>query len=56
MKRLLAAFVATCVASLACAAEGYPSKPIRYIVPFPPGGGTDAFARILSPKLTENLG
>jgi tripartite-type tricarboxylate transporter receptor subunit TctC len=38
------------------AAESYPSKLIRFIVPFPPGGGTDAFARILSPKLTEYLG
>ena len=36
--------------------QAYPAKPIRFIVPFPPGGGTDAFARILSPKLTEYLG
>lgn len=43
-------------AATAFAAESYPSKPIRFIVPFPPGGGTDAFARILSPKLTEYLG
>jgi len=40
----------------AFSAESYPGKPIRFIVPFPPGGGTDAFARILSPKLTEYLG
>src|ERR687883_209754 len=42
--------------SSAFAADAYPAKPIRFIVPFPPGGGTDAFARILSPKLTEYLG
>ena len=35
------------------AAEGYPDRPIRFIVPFPPGGGTDAFARVVGAKLTE---
>ncbi len=34
----------------------YPVKPIRVIVPFPAGGGIDAVARQLSPKLTEALG
>src|SRR5438477_4908406 len=37
-------------------AQDYPAKPIRFIVPYPPGGGTDIIARILQPRLTEALG
>ena len=37
-------------------AQSYPSKPIRLIVPYPPGGGTDIFARTLGSKLTATLG
>ena len=45
------------VLGAACAhAQTYPSKPIRFVLPFPPGGGTDALARILSPRLSERLG
>lgn len=38
------------------AQTAYPNKPIRFIVPFPPGGGTDIVARIITTKLAENLG
>ena len=46
-----------CFASLGLAqAQGYPTKPVRLIVPFPAGGATDLFARTLSQKIGEKLG
>jgi tripartite-type tricarboxylate transporter receptor subunit TctC len=37
-------------------AQAYPSKPVRMIVPFPPGGTTDLIARVVQPKFQEHLG
>ena len=37
-------------------AQSYPSKPIRFIIGFPPGGSNNIVARTLAPKLTEYLG
>jgi tripartite-type tricarboxylate transporter receptor subunit TctC len=51
--------VASLVAALvpvAAVAQSFPVKPIRLIVPFPPGGGTDVTARILSQALLESAG
>ena len=44
------------LALAACAADAYPVRPIRLLVPFAPGGGADALARILSPRLQETMG
>jgi tripartite-type tricarboxylate transporter receptor subunit TctC len=51
-----AAAAASMTPAAAFAQAGWPNKPIRLIVPFPPGGGTDAFARPLSKVLTAQLG
>lgn len=50
---LLAAALAT---GNALAADKYPTKPIRFVVPFPPGGGTDIVARVIAQRMTETLG
>lgn len=52
----LAAIIAAAGLAFSAAAQEYPARPVRLIVPFPPGGGTDFFARILSQRLGENLG
>jgi tripartite-type tricarboxylate transporter receptor subunit TctC len=59
MKRALAtvaAAVLCAVSSLASPAETYPSKPIRLIAPFPPGGGTDILSRIIAGPITDAWG
>ena len=58
MKRLLTSLMLSIAFAVPAgfAADNYPDRPVRFIVPFPPGGGTDAFARIVGAKLTEIWG
>jgi tripartite-type tricarboxylate transporter receptor subunit TctC len=56
-RRLLATAALLPVASAARAAnEEYPDKPVRLVVPFPPGGGADNLARAIMPKVSQALG
>ena len=48
--------ILACLPMLAAAAEAYPQKPIRLIVPFPPGGLSDALARIIGQHLAQEWG
>jgi tripartite-type tricarboxylate transporter receptor subunit TctC len=45
-----------CTMSVAAMAQQFPSKPIRMVVPFPPGGSVDTVARLIAPKMSETLG
>lgn len=62
MKAICTSGIAAAVALLGATvsassyAQAYPSKSIRWVVPFPPGGPTDLISRTLAPKLTEALG
>ena len=55
-RQALIATSAALAAPWARAQAGWPAKPVNIVVPFPPGGGTDAFARPLFASMTRNLG
>ncbi|MDO8595196.1 MAG: tripartite tricarboxylate transporter substrate binding protein [Sulfuricaulis sp.] len=54
LRTLITLLFAVCAGS--ASAQSYPSKSIRWIVAFPPGGGADVLSRMLSPKISEALG
>ena len=54
-KRTLLLAAALAALPLAASAQGYPSKPIRFVVPYPPGGPLDTIARLLGQKVAESV-
>ena len=54
-RKIISGMTLALVSGTLCA-QSYPSKPIRYIIPFAPGGGQDLVGRALAPRLTEGLG
>jgi tripartite-type tricarboxylate transporter receptor subunit TctC len=56
MVRLIALMLCSIFVSAAGAQEAYPSRPVRFILPFPPGGGTDILGRVISERLAASLG
>jgi tripartite-type tricarboxylate transporter receptor subunit TctC len=55
MRRLLLVLAAFALCG-AAAAQPFPSKPIRFLVTFPPGGSSDLIARAMAPRMSERLG
>ena len=60
-RRLLLAFIASALGTSSAWAQGqtvaqFPDKPIRLLLPFPPGGSSDQTARVLGPLMAERLG
>jgi tripartite-type tricarboxylate transporter receptor subunit TctC len=62
LRRNFTALLGFAIASLVVAAstsadaQGYPNRPVRWVVPYPPGGATDIMARLIGHRLSEKLG
>ncbi len=54
--RAIASCALIALASSVDAQPAYPTKPVRYIVPFGPGGGNDVIARIVAQRISESWG
>jgi tripartite-type tricarboxylate transporter receptor subunit TctC len=56
LRKLLVLFIATCTVLPAALAQTYPSRPIRVIVPFPPGGPSDSLTRLVAQQMGKQMG
>jgi tripartite-type tricarboxylate transporter receptor subunit TctC len=56
MRAALAFFLGIALAVSAHGQDAWPARPIRFILPFPPGGGTDILGRLIAERLSANLG
>ena len=58
MQRFIALLIAgaACAAALPALGQSYPTRPVRVIIPFPPGGNVDVFGRVLWPQVEKELG
>ena len=54
--RIALVFLVALLAAAAAPAQTWPSKPVRYVVPFPPAGATDILARIIAERISGPLG
>jgi tripartite-type tricarboxylate transporter receptor subunit TctC len=52
----IVAALACVIVSAHCAAQSYPQRPIRFVIPYAPGGNTDMIGRVLGAKLAESMG
>jgi tripartite-type tricarboxylate transporter receptor subunit TctC len=55
-RALVAPFLAACLLATAASAQTYPNRPITLVVPYPPGGATDAIARVIQDSMSQSLG
>src|SRR5438552_8524214 len=54
--RIALVFLVALLAAAAAPAQTWPSKPVRYVVPFPPAGATDILARIIAERISGPIG